>query len=604
MKKALLLGSSFLLLAHASMQGADAPPTFEWMQVDASNDGLKEAESMGRAAQEKVIYTPIPKVTADASKFTKEYVVDLKKFSISNEGKNPVETANGINAALQDAKATGANRVVFPKGTYLISETVPIILNLQDTIIDLNGSTWQMNTNGLNAYSMVKIVHGAKNMRLTNGTFSGDRYTHDYKTVKGTHEFGVLLVFESGVGLEVDNMLFKDAPGYCISSGASGAGNRTELLSVIYHDLKISGLESGAYSDKGEKIDDPTRTRTGKPYDVVRCNGEFEFGWVEGYMGFPFIKSREYQVVFYDKDMNFLEKRDCIQFKKVAVPATAAFANFEFNQPEVSTKPAHAGAYVSDHCGRITGFRPPTDVHFHNNHIRDNRTLGFAFCGGIRWIMENNIFEGNGGQAPSYGIDFEDGWEMMQSVVFRKNIFFKNHHDLVVCAGTELLFEDNHFESTVVTYGRTFNYTFRKNRMQWGYVIYQTRTGVLSIEENVYRNLKGMALEFEASGIADGFVRLPGKAVNIPPITLKKETLNDVKSVGGTYFKFVDSKLENVQFVAGKDTRLMDLENCDLVNVSLNYEAKGPAVNFLLKNNRGTLREEGPGVSRKQEKGN
>ena len=41
-----------------------------------------------------------------------------------------------------------ANRIVLPKGTYLISETEPIEIDHNDTIIDLNGAKLQINPNG------------------------------------------------------------------------------------------------------------------------------------------------------------------------------------------------------------------------------------------------------------------------------------------------------------------------------------------------------------------------------------------------------------------------------------------------------------------------
>ncbi len=105
-----------------------------------------------------------------------------------------------------------------------------------------------------------------------------------------------------------------------------------------------------------------------------------------------------------------------------------------------------------DWIARITNLRPPTHVHFHHNVLAQNRRLGMAFCGGQKWLIENNRFEENGGTAPAYGVDFEDGSELMQDVVFRRNSFRGNRAgDLVVCAGSELVFEHNEFEKTVVT---------------------------------------------------------------------------------------------------------------------------------------------------------
>ncbi len=580
-------------LSHAAEEAASA---YQWLPAQAAGEELKADEKQGEVSP--VVLTKTPKGTADASKFTKEYLIDLEKSQIRNDGTHPVETARGINEALQQAKKEGANRIVFPKGTYLISEEHPLILNHQNTIIDLNGATLQMNTNGLPKYHMVNIVDGAENIRLTNGTLRGDRDTHDYKTIKAPHEGCSLMSFTGGHEIEVDHMVFADAPGFCVTSSATGPGTREELIKMLFHWIRIDELESGAFSGTGEKIADPTKIRTAKAYDVTNCGGTFEFGWTEGYQGFPFIKDRNYQTVFYDADRKFLEKQKNLQFKKVAIPARAKFVGLEFNQPEVSAEPGRSGATKAGHCGRISNFRPPTDVHFHDNQITNNRALGMAYCGGQRWLIENNTFQGNGGQAPSYAVDLEDGWELMQSVVFRNNTFKDNANDLVVCAGSELLFEGNHFEKTVVVYGRAYNYTFKDNRFVGSPVNFSTRSGVLSLNGNHYENCNVLHLQFDGKGVADGFLRLPGTTVKTPPITMRNETLVNVEKVTGTYFDFVDSHLKNVRFLAGRDTVLASFKNCDITGSSLTCEAGGPPVSFLTENNRGTLEKKGPGIDR------
>lgn len=594
---ALIAASSFALAAETETKGG-----YEWMPAEAEGAHLQANESTTAQVILPVLETKIPKATADASKFTKEYVIDLQKFGIRNDGTDAEATSRGLNAALQDAKTVGANRIVFPKGTYLISEKEPILLNHQNTIIDLNGSTLQMNPNGLPDYSMVIVADETLNFRLTNGILMGDRDKHDYQTIKATHEHCRLLRFAGGKEMEFDHLTISNAPGFAVTtSSVGGQPGRPGLLAMIFHWVLIRDLESGAFSDAGLPVADATKTRTTKPYDVSKCGGEFEFGWTEGYMGFPFIKDRNYQTVFFDKDMKFIQKNKSIQYKKIPIPEGAQFVHLEFNQPEVSPETTHPGVGKTDHCGRITNFRPPSEVHFHHNTMIYNRALGFAFTGGVKWIMENNHFERNGGQAPSFGIDFEDGWELMQNIVFRKNTFTKNSNDLVVCAGTELIFEDNHFENNVVFHGRTFNYTFRKNRVLGGRVFFATRSGVLTIHDNYYENLGGMFLTFDGKGIADGFLRLPGRDVVTPAITLKNETLVNSTNITGTYLKFIDSKLDNVKMKAGKETVLVWFENCEMKNVSLTYEAGGPPVNVLLEDVAGQLVEAGPGLDRKTE---
>lgn len=585
------------LLALLPASAEEAAPTFEWIPPQTMSDELRADDGELIIPEVTVLKTPMP--TADASKFQKEYVIDLAKFGIHNDGTHAAETSAGLNAALQDAKAAGANRIVFPKGTYLIDETQPVVLNHRDTIVDLNGATLQIQTNGLPKYAVVRIAHGAENLRLTNGTLRGDRDTHDYKTDPGTHEWGTALRIDSGNNLEIDHLTLTNGSGDGASTRTDGAENRPELLAMIGHSVMLKDLEQGAFSKKGEKIPSTAKTRTIKPYDLTKLNGQFELGYMGGYMGFPFIKGRVYQVYFLDKDQKFLEMRKVLQYRTIKIPEGAVYAHLEFNQPEVSEEPAHAGAVKGGWLVRMTNFKPPRNVHFHHNSVTGNRRLGLAVTGGQCMVIEDNAFDRNGGTNPAYGVDFEDGAELTYDIVFRRNTFNGNiNGDLVICAGTEILIEDNVFQKSVVVWGRAHNYAFRKNRFTGGSVMYATRTGIASIRENSYANCS-ISLRFDTKGVADGIVREPGKSVSTPSLLLEKETLDNVTKVEGTYLNFKNSKIRGTKFLAGEETRMASFVGCTFENSQLEFEAKGPQVIFVFKDNTGELPVSGPGLARK-----
>jgi hypothetical protein len=593
---AILLATSSIALSPFPVR-AEPAPNMDWVPPEAMSDTLRA--DTGVQIIPEIQVTATPKSTADLSKFTKEYLIELEKFGIFNDGTHADETSKGLNAALQHAKTLGANRIVFPAGTYLISEEDPVVIDHKNTVIDLNGATLQIRSNGLPRYAVVKFVDGAENARLTNGTIRGDKDTHDYKTKPGTHEWGTCLRFQGGVHLEADHLVLTNASGDGVSTDSSGSRDRAHLLSMIIHSVHRRDLEQGAFSESGEKIDSEEKTRTIKPYDLTKAGGEFEFGYMGGYAGFPFIKGRVYQVYFYDKDLKFLEKKQVLQYRKVQIPEGGKFAHFEFNQPEVAEEPAHVGAAKGSWIARINNFKPPREVHLHHNQFIGNRRLGLAFTGGQRWVIEENHFEATGGTAPGCGVDFEDSAELMQDVVFRKNTFKNNKGgDLALCAGTEILVEENVFQKTVVLWGRPHNYVFRRNHFTGGTVLYCTRTGIAKIHDNTYTNCK-ISARFDTKGVADGLVREPGKTVSTPALLLENETLENVSNVEGTYLNFKNSKMRDTKLTVGKTTSLVSLVGCTFENVTLNFEEKGPNVTFVLENNTGELLETGAGAQRK-----
>lgn len=572
-------------------------PNMDWVPPQAMGEGLRVEDN--EQIIPEVTITQLPKKTADVSKFTRKQEIDLAKFGILNDGTHASETSKGINAALQQAKADGANYIIFPKGTYLIDENDPVLLNFKDAIIDLNGATLQIQTNGLPNYTTVLFADGAENLRLTNGTIRGDKDTHDYKTKPGTHEWGACIRFIGGKELEVDHLSLINACGDGMSSSVNASRSRPELLSLILYTMEQNSVEQGAFSDKGEKIASTEKMRTIKPVDISKHDGGFELGYMAGYCGFPFVKGRVYQVYFYDKDQKFLSMQKWLQYRRITVPEGAKYANFELNQPEVSEEPAHAGAAKGSWILRVTKFNPSRDVHFHHNIVEGNRRLGMALCGGQRWVIEENQFNKNGGTNPAYGVDLEDGAELVYDIVFRKNTFKDNiNGDLVICAGTELLIEDNVFQKSVVLWGRPHNYIFTRNRFNGGSVVYKTRTGVASIHNNFYANCK-LSMTFDTKAAADGIARTAGEKVTTKPLELVNESLDNVTKIGGTYVNFKNSALKNSQIIAGENTRMISLDGCTLENTTLEFEEKGPQVSFSFVNNKGDLPITGEGQSRK-----
>lgn len=461
-----------------------------------------------------VVITPTPKPTAEMENYANIHMIDLQAFGIYNDGTHATETSIGINNALQNAKTLNVNRIVFPKGTYLVSETNSIVFNHKDTLVDLNGATLKINPNALGKYSVVSVDEGAENFRLTNGTIMGDKDTH----TGTTGEWGHALVLAGGLNCEIDHLTLTNAwgDGLVTESNFWSGPDR--------HYIYTNNLQQGAFTDLGVITPNSEKTRTIEPYDMSAFGGAFEFGWIGGYQGFPCVLDREYQACFYTADMTFIQKMDCTQYKKHTIPSGATYIHLEFNQPAVEG--------VREMCGTVVNFKPPTHVHVHDLTIVKNRRNGLSVCGGQKMIFEDILFKENGGTAPGFGVDYEDGWELMQDIVFRHNRFDNNERgDLVVCAGSEYIFEDNVFEQGFYVWGRTHNATFRRNQVLGtpvarAGVAYRTRSGALSIHHNHYENLSaGPKVEYERD--------------NLPLVRLFDESIYN-GAVSGGYFVRAD----------------------------------------------------------------
>jgi len=165
--------------------------------------------------------------TASADGTTQEpventYTIDLEQFGIKNDGSDPEATSNGINSALQYAKSQGYNKVIFPQGTYLISESTPISINFTDMVIDLNGSVFEIKANGNMSYSIFNFATGAENCTLINGTLKGDGADHDFGTNPNAHTGCVGINIGGTVAKPVKNIsinqiTFTDFPGHAIN---------------------------------------------------------------------------------------------------------------------------------------------------------------------------------------------------------------------------------------------------------------------------------------------------------------------------------------------------------------------------------------------------
>ena len=545
----------------------------------------------------------------------KNYGVDIQKFNINNNGLNPIETSKGINDALNYAAKNKYDKITFPKGEYCISEENPITM-VSNLIVDLNGATFKINDNGLQHYTVIDFSN-CSNSQLINGIILGDRETHDYKTIEGSHEWTCGIVFNNCDNCILDNVTISSFPGYGISSSLG------ENLSDLIIGVTKENLSIGNINDKGKLNNKKGTIRTIDPLNISNVGGEFELGYNKGYMGYPYMQSKEYLSYFYDENMKFISKVDnCKQYKKVLIPDNAKYVHFVFKQDYV---PERGDTDFNGTTVFLTNYSSPNNITIKNCLIEKNKSLGMGICGGYNWNIENNMFNENGGGAPGYAIDLEDGWEYMDSFLFKNNKFIGNNNDIVSCAGDNIIFENNSFTSTVYMWGRTTNYKFLNNSfsniaMNINYE-YSTDT---ECSGNTYNNCriaitsKNKDAEFNINNenIIDTHVNTMPENVSIIDSKITADNIDNIRIYGNfkdchiskvtgslvnfrgekckinnsnIYIQeevnFKESNIEDTNIASFTTTEKITLDNNQLKNTKISLSTWGCPTEVLLKNN-------------------
>ena len=148
-------------------------------------------------------------------------------FGINEEGKYAKNTTEGINQAILYAKKNNINYIKLKKGNYQIDGSVKdlsfnntkkgIILQ-SNMVFDLNGSTISQSTNNKERYSVI-CLYDIENVVVKNGRLIGDKQTHNYTDIKGTHEWGYGIDIKGSVNITIDNIEISEmtGDGVCVS---------------------------------------------------------------------------------------------------------------------------------------------------------------------------------------------------------------------------------------------------------------------------------------------------------------------------------------------------------------------------------------------------
>lgn len=188
-----------LLGAGCACEGDAATP-------DGGRRTIDGATSVDAAMSDASMVTPVPgtgecawepgeRPTAELPPVhTNEYVIELARWEIANDGRDPVETRDRMNAAILWATENGFDKIVVPPGTYLVGEPTNDIyaagIELQGNMtFELSeGAVIQMVPNDRWNYCVIN-VDGHDDVTIRGGEIVGDRADHVFEG-GGAHDEG------------------------------------------------------------------------------------------------------------------------------------------------------------------------------------------------------------------------------------------------------------------------------------------------------------------------------------------------------------------------------------------------------------------------------
>ncbi|MEO6907106.1 MAG: hypothetical protein ABI210_04375 [Abditibacteriaceae bacterium] len=535
----------------------------------------KQGRKTHRLYQEFLIVDPVAaKIPTD-----KILTPDLKKFNIYNDDTHPVETTSGLTAMLKSASDNGYRKVLLPQGRYRLDEkkTVEMVSNLT---LDMNGSTFKLNPNALGKAMMLEMFK-CYDSHVINGIFEGDLKEHDFKNAPNESEF--LNAIQMGQDCQYcsfENIKIVDVTGYGSNTGIGGNGT-AEYATVVIED--INTFTPGDIDSQGNPIPSTVRTTSGKSIDIsgfLDPYGFFQLGVYLGYQGNP-AGNWVYKAHFYGADQKYLETIEGYMYRRLYLPKNAKFVRFTLLSTALPSL-------------SLFNFRPPYNCAFINVHHENIRCVGMVPSGFTSLLVEGNTFVNCGWELAQCGFDAEDGWDNMQDLTFRNNVFGKNPaNDFLTAAGHNFVMENN--TMTAYMYDRTRSTVFRNNtlksatflfgdRKRSGYprIFNNTIEGDTNLEtqtnkwnptdceyiirDNVCKN--GVSTSAPQGGILAAYFykckitggSITGKVVHCD--------LKDIKNTGGT-FEIYDSTLDNCELKCTGYGLVSTVDGCTVSNSQL-----------------------------------
>ena len=412
-------------------------------------------------------------------------------------------TRSGLQRLLDEKRAAGFRKVTLPRGVYRVDSTAVVIP--PGLTLDLGGSTVKLNGFAGCRGKMFAIRSG-RDTKLENGIVEGDYYEHDYARSPKSSEWVCGWEIDSAAWYcEVRDVVTRNVTGY---GGCNGMGTDAPGKWVTYSSSVALGGGKSEWTDGGYRPDgtydagDGAR-RTSRAIDLAPFR-PFKYLTVSKLLGYQGIRTRNWNltVAYLDAASGVIGTEVVSQYRISRIPPEAATARFSI---EVASLDEAKNCDLS-----VFLLKYPRNCAIRRCRFERCRAVGYAMSACRNLLMEDCDFSYSGETLATCAFDAEDGWDGMQDVTFRRNVFHDNpNNDFLTCAGHNFVYENN--VGNIHLWPRTFSPCIRSN--DCGTAAFacrnRNRTGYGRYEGNVFRRQLHLGSDRELGGewniVFDGY---------------------------------------------------------------------------------------------------
>lgn len=407
----------------------------------------------------------------------------LGTWGIHTDGTSSTNTTTGITAMLAWASSNAYRKVVLPAGgTYLITPKFPPNM-ASHLILDMNGSTFKLEPSAIEPSYIMQIVN-CDDSHVINGTFEGDRYGHTFNPgANGESVRGIQI----GIGAEYcsfQNVTVKDVTGYGVNTSFTGIAAQGTTNYIKPYALNIIGPLGFALGDidgSGNSIPSTIRATSTNMTDITgfkSIGNFFQFGRYLGFQGHD-TGSTAYLAHFYNASTNYLETIVGHMFRRTYIPDQAKYLKVTvFGSPlaDLTDPTGWSNAIIKNNGLQLFRFQHPYNSTFKDLTMDNIRVCGMVPSGFYNLLVEGCTFTNCGSHITLAAFDAEDGWDMMQELTFRNNLFTNNpNNDFVINGGYNAVVENN-TNMQVVLRARANGLVLRNNTIDEGsWIWFNTR---------------------------------------------------------------------------------------------------------------------------------